>query len=169
MIGRVNLETPRLRLRELTVDDAEFVCRLVNEPSFLTNIGDRGVRTPEDARRYILDGPWTRQRKPGYAQFLVQLKGNGTPIGVCGLLYREALDLSDVGFALVPEHWGKGYATEAASAVMAYGRSALGIDRIVGLTSADNHSSIKVLEKLGLSFERTVKMSEDDPGTALYS
>ena len=169
MIEPISIETSRLRLRELTVDDAEFVCRLVNEPSFLTNIGDRGVRTPEDARRYILDGPWTRQRKPGYAQFLIELKETGTPIGVCGLLYRETLDLSDVGFALVPEHWGKGHATEAASAVMAYGRSTLGIERIVGLTSADNLASIKVLEKLGLSFERTVKMSEDDPGTALYS
>ena len=169
MIEAISLNTPRLRLRELTVDDAEFVCRLVNEPSFLTNIGDRGVRTADDARRYIVDGPWTRQRKPGYAQFLVELKDNGTPIGVCGLLYREALDLSDVGFALVPEHWGKVYGTEAASAIMAQGRSALGIDRIVGLTSADNLASIKVLVKLGLSFERTVKMSDDDPGTALYS
>ena len=162
-------QTPRLRLRELTIDDADFVLKLVNEPSFLTNIGDKGVRSLDDAREFILNGPWTGQQKPGYGQFLVELKESGDPIGVCGLLFRESLDVTDVGFAFLPDHWKRGFAYEAASAVMIYGRKELKIGKIVGLTSDDNPASIRVLEKLGMEFERVVKMSDDDPGTVLYS
>lgn len=165
MIG----ETTRLRIRELTVDDAEFILGLVNESSFLENIGDKGVRNLEDARKFILEGPWASHRERGYGQFLVELKEGGDPIGVCGVLYREALDVSDIGCAFLPRYWRCGYAFEAAVAVMEYGRSKLGIDKIVGLTSEKNIASIKALEKLGMSFEKTVKMSDDDPGTALYS
>ena len=162
-------ETSRLQIRELTVDDAEFVLALVNEPSFLTHIGDKGVRSLDDARRFILDGPWRRNQKPGYGQFAVESKTDGTPIGVCGLLYRDSLDLTDIGFAFLPLHWRQGFAYEAATAVMEYGRSTLGIKRIVALTSKENLASIALLEKLGMKFERTVKMSEDDTGTAVYS
>jgi len=165
----VIVETQRLRIRELTVDDAEFICGLVNEPSFLENIGDKGVRNLEDARQFILEGPWASHRERGYGQFLVELKKGGDPIGVCGLLFREALDVSDIGCAFMPQFWRRGFAFEAACAVMEYGRSMLGIDKIVGLTSEENVASIKALEKLGMSFERMVKMSDDDPGTALYS
>ena len=163
------LETPRLRIRELAVDDAEFIFGLVNEPSFLENIGDKGVRNLEDARQFILEGPWTSHRERGFGQFLVELKAGGDSTGVCSLLYREALDVSDIGFAFMPAYWRQGFAYEAACAVMEYGRSTLGIDKIVGLTSETNIASIKALEKLGMSFERMVKMSDDDPGTALYS
>jgi len=163
------VETPRLRIRELTVDDTEFILGLVNEPSFLENIGDKGVRNLEDARQFILEGPWASHRERGYGQFLVELKEGGDPIGVSGLLYREALDVSDIGCAFMPQYWRRGYAFEAACAVMEYGRSTLGIETIVGLTSKDNLASIKALEKLGMSFEKMVKISDDDPGTALYS
>ena len=163
------VETPRLRLRELTVEDAKFVFRLVNEPSFLSNIGDKGVKNLDGARQFILEGPWTRQKRRGYGQFLVELKEGGVPIGVCGLVYRESLDVTDVGFALLPEYWKRGFAYEAADAMLQYGHSTLGIDRIVGLTSEENLASISVLEKLGMNFERIVKMSGDDPGTVLYS
>ena len=165
----MNLETPRLRIRELTVDDARFIFGLVNEPSFLKNIGDKGVRSLEDARQFILEGPWTSHRERGFGQFLVELKEGGDPIGICGLLCREALDVSDIGCAFLPKYWRRGYAYESACAVMEYGRSTLGIEKIVGLTSEENLASIKALEKLGMSFERMVKMSDDDPGTALYS
>jgi RimJ/RimL family protein N-acetyltransferase len=163
------VETPRLLVRELTIDDAEFIFRLVNEPSFLKNIGDKGVRDLEDARRFILNGPWASHRERGYGQFLVELKEGGDPIGVCGLLFRESLNVSDVGGAFLPQFWGRGFAHEAARAVIEYGRSTLGIESIVALTRADNLPSIKVLEKLGMSYEKMVKMSDDDPGTALYS
>ena len=163
------VETPRLELRELTLDDAGFILGLVNEPSFLSNIGDKGVRTLEDAKQFILDGPWIRDQKPGYGQFMVELKPDGIPIGVCGLLYREILDVTDVGCAFLPAYWRQGIAHEAASAIMEYGRSTLGVEKIVGLTSKDNLASIGLLEKFGMKFERIVKMSDDDPGTVLYS
>ena len=163
------VETPRLELRELTIDDAEFILGLVNEPSFLANIGDKGVRTLDDARKFILDGPWKRNQRRGYGQFLVELKPDGIPIGVCGLLYREKLNVTDVGCAFLPEYWRQGIASEAVAAVMQYGRTTLGIEKIVGLTSKDNLASIGLLEKFGMKFERIVKMSDDDPGTALYS
>ena len=162
-------ETPRLELRELTLDDTEFILGLVNEPSFLANIGDKGVRTLDDAQQFILDGPWKRDQKPGYGQLMVELKPDGVPIGVCGLLYRKALDVTDVGCAFLPAYWRQGIASEAASAIMEYGRSTLGVEKIVGLTSKDNLASIGLLEKFGMKFERIVKMSADDPGTALYS
>jgi len=168
MVGMI-VETPRLELRELTVDDAEFILGLLNEPSFLANIGDKGVRTLDDAKQFILDGPWKRDQKPGYGQFMVELKPDGIPIGVCGLLYREVLDVTDVGCAFLPPYWRQGFAFESASAVMEYGRSTLGVDKIVGLTSKDNLASIGLLEKFGMKFERIVKMSADDPGTTLYS
>lgn len=163
------VETPRLKIRKLAVDDAEFILGLVNEPSFLANIGDKGVRTVDDARNFILDGPWKRNQKPGYGQFLVELKPDGIPIGVCGLLYRERLDLTDVGCAFLPAYWRRGIATEAASAVMDYGRTILGIETIVGLTSEKNHASIALLENFGMTFQGIVKMTDDDPGTALYA
>jgi RimJ/RimL family protein N-acetyltransferase len=165
----VIVDTPRLLIRELTEDDAEFIFGLVNEPSFLENIGDKGVRNLEDARQFILEGPWASHREQGYGQFLVELKESGDPIGVCGILYREALDVSDIGCAYLPKYWRQGYGYESAVALMEYGRSTLGIEKIVGLTSQDNLASIKMLEKLEMSFERMVKMSDDDPGTALYS
>jgi RimJ/RimL family protein N-acetyltransferase len=162
-------ETRRLRIRELTTDDAEFILGLVSQPSFLENIGDKGVRNLEDARRFILEGPWASHRDRGYGQFMVELKDSGEPIGVCGILYRDSLDVSDVGCAFLPEYWRRGFAYEAAGAVIDYGRRVLGVETIVGLTSQDNMPSIKLLEKLGMKFEKTVTMSDDDPGTALYS
>lgn len=166
---RMIAETPRLRIRELTVDDAQFVFTLVNGPSFLEHIGDKGVRDLDDARNFILEGPWTAQQPTGHGQFLTELKDGAVPIGVCGLLYRESLDLTDVGLALLPQFWKQGYAFEAAAAVIEYGRSTLGLDTIFALTSKENTASIRLAEKFGMSFDRMVKMSDDDPGTALYS
>ncbi len=162
-------ETDRLRIRRLTEDDAEFILRLVNEPSFLDNIGDKGVRSLEDAKRFILDGPWAQHEHQGYGQFALELKKDGSMVGVGGLLFREKLDISDLGVAVLPEHWHHGFGYEAAIAIIEYGRTGLGIDTICGLTSEHNHASIKALEKLGMSYQETVAMSDDDPGTLLYS
>ena len=151
-------DTPRLLLRALTPEDAAFVLKLTTDAAFITNIGDKGLRNEDDARRFIEEGPWTAQQKPGYGQFAIELKPSGVPAGVCGLLFRENLDVTDVGFALLAEHRGRGYAFEAAYAVMEYGRSKLHLDEIVGLTSRENVSSIRILEKLGMRFDRLVKM-----------
>lgn len=154
-------ETSRLIIRQLSSADAAFVLALTNEPSTIENIGDKGLRSVADAQRFISTGPWTQHQKPGYGQFAIELKQSGKLIGVCGILYRIKLDLTDVGFALMPQYWRQGFAFEAASAVMHYGHSVLGIGNIVGLTSQTNVASINLLKKLGMRFETMVSMSDD--------
>ena len=162
------LETERLRLRRLTVDDAEFILRLLNEPSFLRFIGDRGVRTLDDARAYVLNGPVASYEQFGFGLYLTTLKESGTPIGMCGLLKRDALDDVDIGFAFVPEFWSKGFAIEAATAVMEHARRDFGLQRIVAVTNPDNVGSIRLLEKLGLVFERMVRLSGESAEIRMY-
>ena len=162
------LETERLILRQMTVDDDEFIFELVNEPAFIRNIGDKGVRTLEDARDYILTGPVASYAKFGFGLYVVELAETGMPTGICGLLKRDSLENVDIGFAFLVKFWGKGFAHESAAAVMEYGRSALGIKRIVAITSPDNEGSIRVLGKLGLRFERMIRMPGSDEDTRLF-
>lgn len=162
------LETDRLILRRLSVEDAAFILELVNEPSFLRYIGDRGVRSLEGARDYILKGPIESYQRLGFGLYLVELKEGGLPIGMSGLIKRESLEDVDIGFAFLPDFWGKGYAREAASAVLALGKSAFGLCRVVAITTIDNTSSIKLLEKLSFSFERMVKLSAEEPPLKLF-
>ena len=162
------LETERLVLRRLTVEDAEFVLGLLNEPSFVRFIGDRGVRTIADAREYILKGAIGSYERHGFGMYLTELKEDRTPLGICGLLQRESLQDVDIGFAFMPQFWARGYAYESASAVMAYGKSTLGLSRIVAVTTPHNHGSIRVLEKLGMRFEQMTRLSEDGPELELY-
>ncbi|MBN2556479.1 MAG: GNAT family N-acetyltransferase [Anaerolineales bacterium] len=163
------LQTERISIRRLNLADADFVLRLVNEPAFVTNIGDKRLRTLDDARRFIRAGAWTNQEKAGYGQFVLESSAGAVRMGICGLLYRPTLDVTDIGFALLPEFRGQGLALEAAHALKAYGHTTLGIETIAGLTSPDNLASIKVLKRLGMTFVKVVKLSADDPGTALYS
>lgn len=154
------IETERLLLRKLTRDDAEFILDLLNQPSFLRYIGDKGVRNIEDAVRYLETGPLASYERVGFGLYLVELKKTGAPIGLCGLLKRDTLPDADVGFALLPDYRSQGYAFEAASAVMTYGREVLGLRRILAITSPDNHDSIRLLEKIGLRFEGLVTLPE---------
>ncbi len=163
------LETERLRLRRLSLDDAAFILELLNEPSFLHFVGDKGVRTLDDARDYILTGPMASYERHGFGLYLVERKEKGIPMGICGLLKRDALDDVDVGFAFCPAFWLQGYAFESASAVIAYGRRALGLNRIVAVTQSDNVGSIKTLEKIGLTFEKMISLSEDGPEIQLFA
>ena len=163
------LETERLILRKFSYDDAAFILQLLNEPSFVRNIGDKGVRTIADAHRYIRTGPVASYERFGFGVYLVELKETGASIGLCGLIKREQLTDVDVGFAFLPPFWSKGFAFESASAVVAYGRDVLGISRIVAITAPDNSGSIKVLEKLGLRFERLIRLSEDEPELKLFA
>jgi RimJ/RimL family protein N-acetyltransferase len=157
-----------LVLRRLDLGDGGFILELLNDPSFLRFIGDKGVRTLEDARRYIADGPMASYERFGFGLYLTELRDDGAPIGICGLLKRDSLDDVDVGFAFLPRFWSKGYAFEAASAVMAYGRNVLGLRRIVAITSPDNEASIRLLEKLGMRFESMVRLSEDSSEVRLF-
>lgn len=163
------LETDRLRLRRLSTADAAFILALLNEPSWLRFIGDKGVRTLDDARRYILSGPMDSYRRLGFGMYLVELKDGGTLIGICGLVKRDSLEDVDIGFAFLPQFWGMGYAYESASAVMAFGRNVLGLSRIVAVTAPDNDGSVRVLEKLGLRFHKAVRLSEDDKEISLFA
>jgi RimJ/RimL family protein N-acetyltransferase len=163
------LETERLILRKLSSDDAEFILKLLNEPSFLHYIGDKGVRNLDDARQYILDGPMDSYERNGFGLYLVALKGEGQPIGISGLVKRPALTDADIGFAFLPAYWSKGYALESASAVMTYGREVLELNRVLAITSPDNEVSAKLLGKIGLRFERMVRLSEDGPEIKLFT
>ena len=162
------LETKRLRLRELTETDAPFILRLLNEPSFLRFIGDKGVRNLDDARAYIFNGPVASYQQNGFGLYLVQLKTNNTPIGICGLLKRESLADVDIGFAFIPEAWNNGYAFESADAVMIYAKDVLKLPRIVAITDKDNEASGKLLEKLGLIFDSIIDLSGKGDETRLF-
>ncbi len=162
------LETDRLTLRKITVDDDAFILDLLNQPSFIQFIGDRGVRTLDDAREYISARFIASYEKFGFGLYLTSLKENEIPIGICGLVKRDTLKDVDVGFAFLPQYWLQGYAFESASAVMGYAKNILDIQRVVGIATPDNQGSMRVLEKLGLRFERMIKLSEDDIELKLF-
>ncbi len=162
------IRSERLQLRKLELADDEFILRLLNEDSFLRFIGDKGVRTLTDAREYILQGPMDSYRRFGFGLYLTSLRDSGLPIGICGLVKRDALDDVDVGFAFLSQFRSRGYAAESAAAVLAYGRRQLHLRRIVAITAPDNHASIAVLEKIGLRFERAIKLSEHSPELMMF-
>jgi RimJ/RimL family protein N-acetyltransferase len=162
------LETKRLRLRHMDTADAAFILELLNDPAFLHFIGDKGVRTVEDARQYILDGPVASYARHGFGLYLVELKETNSAIGMCGLIKRDALEDVDVGFAYLPTYRGNGYGSEAAFAVRDYAMNTLGFKRLAAITNPDNVSSIKVLEKLGLKFDRLIKLAPETEEISLY-
>jgi RimJ/RimL family protein N-acetyltransferase len=163
------LETEHLTLRRITVDDAAFMLDLLNQPSFIQFIGDRGVRTLDDARKIIQERYLAAYERLGFGIYLTLLRGAQIPIGICGLVKRDGLDDVDVGYAFLPQYWSKGYASEAASAVLRYARNTLGIGRILGITTPDNTGSIRVLEKVGLKFERMIRLPGEETDLKLFS
>ncbi len=163
------LETDHLILRRLRVEDSEFILELLNDPSWLRFIGDKGVKTLDDARDYILKSLVAMYERFGFGLYLTELKDEGVPIGICGLIKRDSLEDVDIGFAFLPKFRGKGYAYESASAVMAYGKRTFGLNRIVAITSPDNYGSARLLEKLGFSFERMIKLSDDSAEVSLFA
>ncbi len=163
------LTTERLSLRWLSLDDADFIIRLLNQPSFIRHIGDRGVRTADDARRYIEHGPLHSYREHGYGLYLVELKADAMPIGICGLVKRDTLPDADIGFAFLPEHWSRGYAREAATAVLDYAGEVLGLKRLLAITSPDNDASGKLLGKLGFKYVRLIRLADKDDEVKLFS
>jgi RimJ/RimL family protein N-acetyltransferase len=163
------IETDRLVLRHLSTADAEFVLELLNEPSFIRYIGDKQVRTLDDARVYVIEGPVKSYATYGFGLNLVELKPDRTPIGICGLLKRDTLPCPDIGFAFLPAYWRQGYAFEAAAAVMKHAREHPGLDRVLAITSPDNDASAKLLTRIGLRFDRVVKLSEDAAEVKLFT
>jgi [ribosomal protein S5]-alanine N-acetyltransferase len=147
------LETPRLRLRKAALADGSFFLRLLNEPSWLQNIGDRGVRSIEDAERYIRNNVWTPYQAHGFGMYTVELKSTCVPIGICGLVKRQFLAAPDLGFALLPDYVGCGYAVEAAGGVVLHARNELGITRLYAIAKRGNDRSLRLLGRLGFRYE----------------
>jgi RimJ/RimL family protein N-acetyltransferase len=162
------LETARLSLRRFEIDDAPCVVELLNQPSFIRNIGDRGVRNDADARRYLRDGPMAMYDKFGFGLWRASRRADGAFVGMCGLLKRDILPDVDVGYAFLPEHWGQGYASEVAGACLELGARRFGLKRIIGVVSEHNVASIRVLEKIGMRFDRMYPMHPDEPDVRLY-
>ncbi len=162
------LETGRLSLRRLEFDDAPFLVELLNQPSFLANIGDRGVRTVEDAPRYLREGPMAMYGKYGFGLWHVSRRSDGAAIGMCGLLKRDILPDVDLGYAFLPQFWGKGYAFEAADATLRHAAKKFGLARVIAVVSEGNEPSIRVIEKLGMRFERMFSMRPEEPDVRLY-
>jgi len=163
------LETERLFIRQLSLEDSPFIFQLVNEPSFIQNIGDRGVRTLSDAEKYIENGPIASYARNGFGLCLVTLKESGEAIGMCGLIKREALEDVDIGYAFLPKFWSKGYAFEAAQAFKQYAGEVVRLTRLVAIVDPNNQGSIRVLEKLGMAFEKMVRLSPEDIELKLFA
>ena len=169
MCIRDRILTARLALRELAIDDAPFVLQLLNDPSFLRYIGDRGVRNLEEAQRYIVKGMVRSYERHGFGLWLVELREDGhRPIGLCGLVSREGLPAPDIGFALLPDWWSQGLALEAATAVMEHARRVVGLARVLAIASLQNESSVRLLNRLGFRFDSEIRMPGEAQPVGLF-
>lgn len=156
------IETEHLRLRELVADDAPFILELLNDADFHRYIGDRGVRTLDQARHYIEQGPRVSYGRHGFGLGMVEGRSDGVPMGICGFVKRDHLEHVDIGYAFLPAFRGRGLALEAARAVLLDGRRRLGIERVLGVVTPENHASIRLLERLGLRLQGRVMMGQDE-------
>jgi RimJ/RimL family protein N-acetyltransferase len=163
------LTTQRLRLRHLVAADAPFIVTLLNDPAFLRNIGDRGVRSEKDAASYIAAGPADSYQRHGFGLFLAELHGDDVPIGLCGLVQRDYLDAPDLGFALLPDFRARGFTYEASRGVIEYAERTLGTRQLYGITSLDNEPSIRLLQKLGFSLLRVQARPPDNEPINVFS
>jgi len=163
------LETERLRLRRFALDDAEFIIRLLNSPGWLEFIGDRNVKTEEQAKAYLQNGPLKSYEVNGYGLCMVETKADNKPIGMCGIINRANLEGQDIGFAFLSEYIGLGYGYEIASAVLNYAMNELKLPRVLAITLPTNKPSIKLLEKIGLEFKKNFTFPDEDEELMLFS
>jgi RimJ/RimL family protein N-acetyltransferase len=167
--GMPVVQTDRLVLRRLVPDDAAFMLGLLNDPDWIRFIGDRGVRSVDAAREYLVSGPIAMYEREGYGLFRVEQKADGVPVGVCGLIKRPELADVDLGFAFMPQFRGLGYGAESAGAALRYGLKVLGLRRIVAITSPDNADSMRLLQRTGLRFERRAVLFEGEDEVNLFA
>jgi RimJ/RimL family protein N-acetyltransferase len=156
------ISTARLVLRPLALDDAPFMLELLNDPGYLRFVADRGVRTVDGARNYLAGGPLAMYERHGLGLLRVERRSDGEPLGICGLLKRDTLDDVDIGFGLLERHRGRGYAREAAEAVLEHGAEALGLRRVAAIVLPSNADSIALLARLGLRRERTITLDGEE-------
>ena len=162
------LETDRLFLRRVTLDDIDLMLAVWNDPAFVRNVGDRGIRSVEDAREAMHAGPLKLYADHGFGPYAMVLKSDGTRIGICGLFQRPNLDRPDIGFAVLPDYCRKGYAGEAARAVLAHARDDLALRSLCAIVSPGNTPSIALIERLGLEFEGMITMPGETDAICLY-
>lgn len=162
-------ETERLKLRELTLDDTSFITELVNSEGWLRYIGDRNIKTKAQAQAYLENGPIKSYRENGFGLWLVELKEDKTPIGMCGILKRDQLEHPDIGFAFLPAFTGKGFAFEAAGATMRYANGKLNLSDICAIVMPENKSSVKLLEKIGMKYSKPFRFPDGKEELALYT
>lgn len=163
------LETERLALRELNESDASFIIELLNSDGWLKYIGDRNVKTEDQARDYLNNGPIKSYQDNGYGLYLVELKNEKIPIGICGIIKRDNLELPDIGYAFLPKYMGQGYAFEIAQQTLVYAKEQLNINKILAITNPENKASIKLLGKLGLTFQKMIDATNDSNELKLFS
>ena len=167
--GPVVCETARLCLRRLHGGDAALMLEVLNDPDFVRYVGDRQVRTHEDAERYIRNGPEASYARWGFGLYRVEIRASGQAAGICGLLRRDGLDAPDVGFALLPPFRRAGYAFEAAAAALRHDREVLHLGRIVAVTDPGNIASRRVLERLGMTFDRMIRLPGSQREICLFA
>lgn len=162
-------ESARLCLHEIRAEDAPFILEVLTDPDFMANVGDRGVHDLAAAQRYITDNMLASYRSYGFGLYIVELRADSAPLGICGLLRRSTHPDVEIGFAFVPRARGNGYALEAARATLEFGRDTLGLTRIVALTAPHNRRSIQVLERLGFHHERKLRFAPEGPDWLLLA
>lgn len=163
------LDTNRLTLRQVSLEDAEFIFRLLNEPSWLQYIGDKNIKTLNDAKNYIRNVLMKMYSQRGLGLFLVERKSDQAAIGLCGLIKRQELEDVDLGFAFLSKYWGKGYAMESTLAIVDYGRRVHRLSTVVAITLPNNDRSINLLKKLGFKFKQTMHLGSSTEKLELYS
>ena len=163
------LHTARLHLRWLTDADAGFMLGIWNDPAFVRHVGDRGLRTIDDAKQALEQGILATYREFGYGPFLVCLAGTGEPVGICGLFRRAGIADPDIGYALLPAYTGAGYAFEAATAVLEHARHGIGLSRVIAIVSPENRPSVALLEKLGLRYESMMRLDGETQDVCRYA
>ncbi|KWU02599.1 MAG: GNAT family N-acetyltransferase [Vibrio toranzoniae] len=162
------VETERLRLRMITYQDAAFIQRLYSSEDFLRYIGDKEISDTEKAVEYIENNILKMHEERGVCLLMVEIKDSSTPIGICGLIKRDTLESHDIGYGLVPEFYGQGFAQEAAEAIIEQAKQNADIDHLVAITTSDNIRSIALLTKLGFVFERVEDVISESVNLNLY-
>jgi RimJ/RimL family protein N-acetyltransferase len=163
------LETERLQLRWLTEDDADLMLAIWNDPAFIHFVGDRGVRTLDEARDAMQGGVLKLYRDFGYGPYRVAQKGTDVAMGICGLFKRDILEYPDIGYGLLPAFCGSGFAFEAAQAVVRHARDHMKLAELCAIVTAEHSRSIHLLEKLGMVAGESIRMPDDDEDVVLYA
>ncbi|ASK31287.1 GNAT family N-acetyltransferase [Chryseobacterium sp. T16E-39] len=161
-------ETERLILRPISLEDGAFIFDLYNRPKFIQFIGDRNLKNISDAEEYIKNRFLPQLENLGFGNYLVVTKDKNEKVGAVGIFEREGLDVVDIGFSLLDEFEGKGYAYEAAVKVKSIGMDEFGLKKISAITSKDNFSSQKLIEKLGLKFQKHITLPNDSEELRYY-